>query len=102
MSEQPYDPYIPSGSNGAGASTAQQNGDPRTREIDKVSGLPIALAHDLQSILGGEKPKLVDFTQRLILSPVPVSCGWGASASPLTTTGLHLCGDGGAAVGEPG
>ncbi|EAU32543.1 hypothetical protein ATEG_07159 [Aspergillus terreus NIH2624] len=35
MSEQPYDPYIPSGSNGAGASTAQQNGDPRTREIDK-------------------------------------------------------------------
>lgn len=36
MSEQPYDPYIPSGSNGATASAAQ-NGDPRTREIDKVS-----------------------------------------------------------------
>ncbi|PLB49286.1 synaptobrevin-domain-containing protein [Aspergillus steynii IBT 23096] len=34
MSEQPYDPYIPSGSNGAPASAAQ-NGDPRTREIDK-------------------------------------------------------------------
>lgn len=41
MSEQPYDPYIPSGSNGAGASAAteqqQQNGDPKTREIDRVS-----------------------------------------------------------------
>ncbi|KAF9887963.1 vesicle-associated membrane protein [Aspergillus nanangensis] len=39
MSEPPYDPYIPSASNGgaAGASNAQQtqNGDPRTREIDK-------------------------------------------------------------------
>ncbi|KAI9933900.1 hypothetical protein ASPWEDRAFT_35870 [Aspergillus wentii DTO 134E9] len=38
MSEQPYDPYIPSGSNnaaaGAGATTGQ-NGDPKTREIDK-------------------------------------------------------------------
>ncbi|OJK02102.1 SNAP receptor SNC2 [Aspergillus aculeatinus CBS 121060] len=34
MSEQPYDPYIPSGSNGPSA-TAAQNGDPRTREIDK-------------------------------------------------------------------
>lgn len=38
MSEQPYDPYIPSGANGAGAgASAAQNGDPRTREIDKVS-----------------------------------------------------------------
>jgi hypothetical protein len=38
MSEQPYDPYIPSGSNAnaAGGSTAQ-NGDNRTREIDRVS-----------------------------------------------------------------
>ena len=36
MSEQPYDPYIPSGSNGASGQTAQ-NGDPKTREIDKVS-----------------------------------------------------------------
>ncbi|PLN86140.1 synaptobrevin [Aspergillus taichungensis] len=34
MSEQPYDPYIPSGSNGAAGQTAQ-NGDPKTREIDK-------------------------------------------------------------------
>ncbi|RMJ27126.1 vesicle-associated membrane protein 4 [Aspergillus sp. HF37] len=39
MSEQPYDPYIPSGSNTAGASATQpqqeQNGDPKTREIDR-------------------------------------------------------------------
>ncbi|KAL4817759.1 synaptobrevin-domain-containing protein [Aspergillus spinulosporus] len=34
MSEQPYDPYIPSGSNAASGSTAQ-NGDSRTREIDR-------------------------------------------------------------------
>ncbi|KAJ0424359.1 synaptobrevin-domain-containing protein [Aspergillus carlsbadensis] len=40
MSEQPYDPYIPSGSNAnananaAGGNTAQ-NGDNRTREIDR-------------------------------------------------------------------
>jgi vesicle-associated membrane protein 4 len=38
MSEQPYDPYIPSGSNAASGSTAQ-NGDNRTREIDRVSPL---------------------------------------------------------------
>lgn len=39
MSEQPYDPYIPSGSNAAGATAAtqQNNGDPKTREIDRVS-----------------------------------------------------------------
>lgn len=37
MSEQPYDPYIPSGSNTAGATAAEQNGDPKTREIDRVS-----------------------------------------------------------------
>ncbi|RJE26356.1 vesicle-associated membrane protein 4 [Aspergillus sclerotialis] len=37
MSEQPYDPYIPSGSNTAAGATAaqQQNGDPKTREIDR-------------------------------------------------------------------
>ncbi|KAE8350432.1 synaptobrevin-domain-containing protein [Aspergillus coremiiformis] len=37
MSEQPYDPYIPSGSsaNGPATASAAQNGDPRTREIDK-------------------------------------------------------------------
>ncbi|BAE60608.1 unnamed protein product [Aspergillus oryzae RIB40] len=37
MSEQPYDPYIPSGSttNAPAGASAAQNGDPRTREIDK-------------------------------------------------------------------
>ncbi|KAL4865819.1 hypothetical protein BDV12DRAFT_144874 [Aspergillus spectabilis] len=36
MSEQPYDPYIPQGSNAASGSTGQaQNGDNRTREIDR-------------------------------------------------------------------
>ncbi|KKK21836.1 hypothetical protein AOCH_003216 [Aspergillus ochraceoroseus] len=34
MAEQPYDPYIPSGSSAPSGSTAQ-NGDNRTREIDK-------------------------------------------------------------------
>ncbi|KAL2844975.1 synaptobrevin-domain-containing protein [Aspergillus pseudoustus] len=37
MSEQPYDPYIPSGSNAAQSGSTAQNGDNRTREIDKVS-----------------------------------------------------------------
>ncbi|EAW08811.1 SNAP receptor SNC2 [Aspergillus clavatus NRRL 1] len=38
MSEPPYDPYIPAPSNGAPSNAgagAAQNGDPRTREIDK-------------------------------------------------------------------
>lgn len=39
MSEQPYDPYIPSGSNAnanaAGGSATAENGDNRTREIDR-------------------------------------------------------------------
>lgn len=39
MSEQPYDPYIPSGSNGAAGAqaTATQGGDPKTQQVSRVS-----------------------------------------------------------------
>lgn len=37
MSEQPYDPYIPSGSNGAAGTqaTATQGGDPKTQQVSR-------------------------------------------------------------------
>lgn len=40
MSEQPYDPYIPSGSHGAAGGTAgttTQGGDPKTQQVSRVS-----------------------------------------------------------------
>ena len=39
-SEQPYDPYIPSASNGAAAGaagTTTQGGDPKTQQVSRVS-----------------------------------------------------------------
>ncbi|KAL2830296.1 synaptobrevin-domain-containing protein [Aspergillus cavernicola] len=35
MADQPYDPYIPAASNNAASGSTAQNGDNRTREIDR-------------------------------------------------------------------
>jgi hypothetical protein len=42
QNEQPYDPYIPSGSNGAQASNGQ-NGNQRTAALQAVSCFPDSL-----------------------------------------------------------
>lgn len=41
QNEAPYDPYIPSGSNGAQAGNGQ-NGNQRTAALQAVSGTPIS------------------------------------------------------------
>ena len=57
--EQPYDPYIPSGSSGQGGNAQYEGGNTRTAAIQSVGGfisLP-SLKQGLENVRGDRSPR---------------------------------------------